>query len=436
MYNIYIECIQEGFTMKQCYDVIVAGGGLTGVAAAVAAKRSGVENVLLIERYGFLGGMATAGLVNPFMTYFKAKRPYTAENQLVFGIFQEILEELDRLGGLKNRAVFDAEIMKLILNRIVKKAGVEILLHTFVEGVSKSGDNIIQSVRVANKSGVYEIKGEIFIDCTGDADVAHMASVPCRKGRDEDGFAQPMTMCFRVANVDRSRMPSRDEINRLYREAVARGEIHNPREDVLFFDTMQPDVIHFNTTRIVMKDATDAEQLTQAELEVREQCWEMFCFLKKYIPGFENSYFQVSAPQIGVRESRRIVGRYVLTQEDVLGGRKFEDSVCYCAYDVDIHNPAGTGTVIKSLAEGDYYGIPYRCLLPVNVDNLLVAGRPISSTHEAHSSLRVMPTCTALGQAAGTAAAMAIKEGIWPSQLDVQKLIMQLKADGALRSDF
>ena len=119
-----------------------------------------------------------------------------------------------------------------------------------------------------------------------------------------------------------------------------------------------------------------------------------------------------------------------------MGGRKFEDSVCYCAYDVDIHNPAGTGTVIKSLAEGDYYGIPYRCLLPVNVDNLLVAGRPISSTHEAHSSLRVMPTCTALGQAAGTAAAMAIKEGIWPSQLDVQKLIMQLKADGALRSDF
>lgn len=419
--------------MKQCYDIIVAGGGLTGVAAAVAAKRLGVENVLLIERYGFLGGMATAGLVNPFMSYFKAKRPYTAENQLIFGIFQEILDELDKLGGLKNKSVFDAEIMKLVLNRMVQKAGVEILLHTFVEGVIKSDANIIESVRVANKSGVYEIKGKIFIDCTGDADVAYMAGVPCRKGRDEDGFAQPMTMCFRVANVDRSRMPSRDEINRLYKDAVARGEIHNPRENVLFFDTMQPDVIHFNTTRIVMKDATDAEQLTQAELEAREQCWEMFYFLKKYVPGFENSYFQVSAPQIGVRESRRIVGKYVLTQEDVLNGRKFEDSVCYCAYNVDIHNPAGSGTVIKSLAEGDYYGIPYRCLLPINVDNLLVAGRPISSTHEAHSSLRVMPTCTALGQAAGTAAAMAIKEGIWPSELDAQKLIMQLKTDGAIR---
>lgn len=419
--------------MKQCYDIVVAGGGLTGVAAAVASRRSGVGNVLLIERYGFLGGMATAGLVNPFMTYFKSKKPYTEENQLIFGIFQEILEQLDKLGGLKNKNVFDAEIMKLVLNRMVQKAGVKVLLHSFVEGVNKGDDNIIKSIRVANKSGVYEIKGKIFIDCTGDADVAYMAGVPCNKGREEDGFAQPMTMCFRVANVDRSRMPSNDEINRLYKEAVARGEIHNPRENVLFFDTLQPDVIHFNTTRIVMKDATDAEQLTQAELEGREQCWEMFYFLKKYVPGFENSYFQVSAPQIGVRESRRIVGKYVLTEEDVLNGRKFEDSVCYCAYHIDIHNPAGTGTVIKWLAEGDYYGIPYRCLLPIKVDNLLVAGRPISSTHEAHSSFRIMPTCTALGQAAGTAAAMAIKEGIWPSQLDAQKLIMQLKADGAIR---
>lgn len=415
------------------YDIVVGGGGLTGVAAAVAAKRLGVEKVLLIERYGFLGGMATAGLVNPFMSYFKARKPYTQENQLIFGIFQEILDELDKLGGLKDKSIFDAEILKLVLSRMVRKAGVDVLLHTFIEEINKSSDNIIKSVRVANKSGVYEISGKLFIDCTGDADIAYMAGVPCKKGRDEDGFTQPMTMCFRVANVDRSRMPSREEINRLYRDAVAKGEVHNPRENVLFFDTIHPDVIHFNTTRIVMKDATDAVQLTQAELEVREQCWEMFYFLKKYVPGFENAYFQVSASQIGVRESRRIVGRYTLTQEDVLNGRKFDDSICYCAYDIDIHNPTGSGTVIKSLPEGEYYGIPYRCLLPLNIDNLLVAGRPISSTHEAHSSLRVMPTCTAMGQAAGTAAAIALKEGVWPSEVDVQKLRMQLKADGAIR---
>lgn len=419
--------------MKQHYDLVVAGGGLTGVAAAVAAKRHGVRDVLLIERYGFLGGMATAGLVNPFMTYFKSKSPYTEENQLIFGIFQEILDELDKLGGLKYKAVFDAEIMKLVLNRMIQKAGVDVLLHTFVEAVNKDSESTVDSIRVANKSGVYNIEGSMFIDCTGDADIAYMAGVPCKKGRDEDGFAQPMTMCFRVAGVDRSKMPHRDEINRLYREAVSRGEIHNPREDVLFFDTMQPDVIHFNTTRIVMKDATDAEQLTQAELEVREQCWEMFYFLKKYVPGFENSYFQVSAPQIGVRESRRIVGKYVLTGEDVLSARKFDDSICYFAYNIDIHNPSGTGTVLKSLDEGEYYGIPYRCLLPLNIENLLVAGRPISSTHEAHSSLRVMPACTAMGQAAGTAAAIAIKAGIQPSDVDVQALREQLMADGAIR---
>lgn len=419
--------------MIKNYDIIVAGGGLTGVAAAIAAKRMGIQNVLLIERYGFLGGMATAGLVNPFMSYFKSKKPYTEENQLIFGIFQEILDELDNLGGLKNKSTFDAEIMKLVLSRMVQKAGVDILLHTFITNVNMNGKNIIESLQVANKSGLYDIKGHIFIDCTGDADVAYRAGVPCKKGRDEDGFAQPMTICFRVANVDKTKMPSRKEIDRLYKEAVVRGEVHNPREDVLFFDTLQPDVIHFNTTRIVMKDATDAEQLTQAELEAREQCWEMFYFLKKHVPGFENSYFQVTASQIGIRESRRIVGKYVLTEDDILRGCKFDDSICYCAYNIDIHNPSGSGTILKALAEGDYYGIPYRCLLPQNVDNLLVAGRPISSTHEAHSSLRVMPTCTAMGQAAGTAAAMAIKYGVWPHQVDVKALRQQLKNDGAIK---
>src|SRR5699024_4986226 len=177
----------------------------------------------------------------------------------------------------------------------------------------------------------------------------------------------------------------------------------NTRENVLLFDTLHEDVIHFNTTRIVMKDATNAKELTEAELEVREQCWQMFDFLKKDIAGFEDSYFQVSAPQIGIRESRRIVGKYTLTEEDVLSGEKFEDSICYNAYCVDIHNPSGTGTIIKQLDKGDFYGIPYRCLLPININNLLVAGRPISSTHAAHSSLRVMPPCVAMGEAAGTA---------------------------------
>src|SRR5699024_3431779 len=302
-----------GFSkMKNNYDVVISGGGLTGVAAALAAKRTGVEDVLLIERYGFLGGMATSGLVNPFMSYFKAKEQRKTENQLIFGIFQEMLERLDELGGLKDGVFFDAEIMKLVLNRMVLEEDIDLIFHTYVCDIKKNENGDIKSIKIANKSGMSDVKSEIFIDCTGDADIAHMAGIPCKKGRDEDGFGQPMTMCFRVANVDRSKMPSREEINKLYSEAVSKGEIDNPRENVLLFDTLHEDVVHFNTTRIVMKDATNAKELTEAELEVREQCWQMFDFLKKDIAGFEDSYFQVSAPQIGIRESRRIVGKYTL----------------------------------------------------------------------------------------------------------------------------
>ncbi|NMA95200.1 MAG: FAD-dependent oxidoreductase [Clostridiales bacterium] len=421
--------------MQKDYDIIVSGGGLTGVAAAISAKRSGVKDVLLIERYGFLGGMATSGLVHPFMSYFRARKPYKEENQLIFGIFQEILDSLKALNGLERASYFDAEAMKLVLNNMILENDVSILLHTYVADVKKEEDNYIDSIKVVNKSGIADLKAKMFIDCTGDADIAHMAGVPCKKGSEDSIHGQPMTMCFRVANVDRENMPSRNEINRLYTEAVKRGEVNNPRENVLMFDTLQDDVVHFNTTRIIKRDATDAKELTEAELEVRSQCWQMFHFLKKHIKGFENSYFQVSAPQIGIRESRRIVGRYILTEEDVLTGEKFDDSICYNAYDVDIHNPSGTGTVIKSLDEGDYYGIPYRCLLPLEIDNLLVAGRPISSTHEAHSSLRVMPSCTAMGQAAGTAAALVLENDILPHELDTSILLDRLIEDGAFPND-
>lgn len=413
-------------------DLLVVGGGLTGVAAAVAARRKGVKDVMLIERYGFLGGMATAGLVNPFMTYFKSGSSRDKENQLVFGIFQEILHMLDELGGLRDKTTFDAEAMKLTLSRIAMEAGVKLLLHTRLTGVVMTDNSTIEGINIISKSGNHFVKAKVFIDCTGDADLASMSGVPCKKGRDEDGSMQPMTMCFRVANVDRAKMPPKGEIDELYREAVSRGEIHNPREDVLFFDTMQPDVIHFNTTRIIQKDGTNAEELTQAELEAREQCWEMFWFLKKYVAGFENAYFQMTAPQIGVRETRRIEGQYTLTADDVLEGRVFDDSICYCAYVIDIHNPLGSGTVIRHLRKGSFYGIPYRCLLPKGIDNLLVAGRPISATHEAHSSLRIMPTCAGLGQAAGTAAALSIKDSVSPSSVDGSVLRDVLVEDGAL----
>ncbi|MFW6270442.1 MAG: FAD-dependent oxidoreductase [Bacillota bacterium] len=413
------------------YDLIIGGGGLTGVAAAIAAKRKGVKKVLLIERYGFLGGMATSGLVNPFMSFWKAGKPRKKENQLVFGIFEEILNKLKEVEGVKQKTYFDPEKMKIILNQMVQEENIDLLLHTYIEGVNKI-NKTIQSIRVANKSGVYTIEGNTFIDATGDADVAYMAGVPCENGRKKDGFSQPMTMNFRLANVDKSRMPSSGEINKKYEKAKAAGEINNPRENVLKFDTLRDDVIHFNTTRIIKKDATNAEELTEAEIEVREQVWEMYQFLKNKISGFENSYIQQTATEIGVRESRRIVGEYILTKDDVVSGKKFNDSIAYCSYNIDIHNPAGTGTEFAHLDEGDYYGIPYRSLLPQYVDNLLVAGRPISSTHAAHASLRIMPTCTALGEAAGKAVAMSLQDNKRIKELDGEKLKRILEDDKAL----
>ncbi|MFW5976816.1 MAG: FAD-dependent oxidoreductase [Bacillota bacterium] len=409
--------------MEKKYDLVIGGGGLSGIAAALAAKRNGVKDVLLIERYGFFGGMATAGLVNPFMPFWKTGKTRNKNNQLVFGIFQEILDRLTEFNAAKQESnwIFDPEIMKIVLNKMIKESGIDILLHSYIEGVKKINKKIT-SVRVANKSGVYSINSNLFVDATGDADIAYMAGVPCEKGRKKDGFCQPMTMNFRVANVDKSKMPTSEQINRKYEAAKAAGKINNPREDVLKFNTLKDDVIHFNTTRIVKKDATDAVDLTEAETRVREQIWEMYQFLKNEIPGFKNSYIQQTATEIGVRESRRIVGKYVLTKKDVVSGKKFSDSIAYCSYNIDIHNPAGTGTEFAYLDKGDYYGIPYRSLLPKDVNNLLVVGRPISSTHAAHASLRIMPTCTAIGEAAGVAMALSYKNNIIPEKVNGKKL--------------
>ena len=417
------------------YDVVVCGGGLTGVAAAVQAKRSGAGSVLLIERYGFLGGLATNGLINPFMPYWKQGVPPEEGGQLVFGIFEEILHELEKMGGLaENRCNFDAECMKIVLQRMCLKAGVELLLHTVIEQVHVKGDRMV-AVRVANKSGIEFMAADSFIDCTGDADVAHLCGCPWKKGRDEDGQCQPMTLCFRMGGVDRAKMPSDERINELYDEAKAHGEITNPREDVLHFDVLQPDVVHFNTTRVILHDATSAWSLTDAEITAREQVWEMVSFLKNHVPGFEKAYLQVTAAQTGARESRRIVGEYVLTGEDVMNQAHFADAICRFAYMIDIHNPVGSGTERRYLPEGGYYEIPFRCLVPKHITNLLVAGRTVSCDHVALSSLRVMPACAAMGQAAGLAAAERKKKGVAFKDLNGLKLHNALVDTGAMRAD-
>jgi hypothetical protein len=271
----------------------------------------------------------------------------------------------------------------------------------------------------------------IYVDTTGDADLAALAGAVVEKGRAVDSLSQPMTLNFRMANVDVDRMPDRAEITRLYLEAKSRGEIDCPRENVLFFYATQPDVIHFNTTRIIMKDATDPWQLTEAEIEGRRQVHEWVRFLKKYVPGFENAYLQTTAPQIGVRESRRVVGEHMLTAEELMAPCRFDDVIARAAYPIDIHNPTGEGTIIHRLKPGEWYEIPLRSLIPKKLENLLIGGRPISATHEAHSAIRVQPIAMAIGQAAGTAAAICIREKVAPRQVNVRKVQESLNRQGA-----
>ena len=411
--------------------VVVAGGGPAGVGAAVAAARMGAR-VTLAERYGFLGGMATVALVHPWM-------PFSAgDKQLVGGVLQEVINRLRTHNAYRDTTqlghrshCFDPELLKRVLQELLLEAGVELRLHCFVVGAKKR-QNTINGIVIESKSGREVLRGDVVIDCTGDGDVAARAGAPCEKGRAEDGFMQPMTLHFRMARVDVPRMPPREEINRLYDAAKEAGRVQCPRENVLWFETTRDDEIHFNTTRVVEVDGTSSLDLSKAEIESRRQAWEIAEFLQREVPGFEKAYLSVTGPQIGVRETRRIMGEYVITEEDVLGARKFEDGIALASYPVDIHNPRGAGTVIRHLPPGEWYSIPYRCMVPRDVDGLLVAGRPISSTHEAHSSVRVQPTCYAMGQAAGIAAAMAAAERIPPRAVDAQAVRAEIRNQGGI----
>ena len=413
------------------YDVIVVGGGLTGVAAAVSAAREGMKTIL-IEQSGFLGGALGNCLVNPFMPY-STRLEINGEMKhvdLSAGIFSEIVEQLDRLGAHKN-GVFHEEYMKLVLDRMTVGAGVTVLLHSMLCGVEKSG-GMLTGVTAVGKSGKMTMHARCFIDCTGDADLAVMAGCPTHLGRPKDNLCQPMTLCFRLANVDMDKFRrNREKINPLYQQLQAEGKIRNPRENVLIFFHPVKNMLHFNTTRVVKLNPTDPFHLTRAEMEAREQMFEMFAFLKENIEGFENADIAFSAPQIGVRESRMIDGEHLLTEEELKDCTKFDDAIAAGNYDIDIHNPEGAGTSHYYFGDGEYYTIPYRSLLPKNADNLLVAGRCISSTHEAQASYRIMPIVTTLGQAAGVAAAVSLKQNVLPKEADIREIQRILRENGA-----
>ena len=419
--------------MGKRYDVIVVGGGFAGAAAAIAAAREG-KSVRLIEKYNCLGGAACYDLVNPFMRYWAWMDEEKTEKKILSdGMFMEIVNKLRDMDALKhgNNSTFNEEYLKLLLNRMATEAGVELLYQTTVVGVKKNG-NKIEAVTVSNVSGTYDIEGDVFIDATGDANLSHLAGVPYKVGRESDGLCQPMTLCFRLGGVDLELFKGlRPAINELYNKLQEEGKIKNPRENVLIFPNVADGVLHFNTTRIVKLDPTNAEDVTKAEIMAREQVFEMVDFLRENFEAFKNCTLISTGMQIGVRESRMIEGEYTLTQEDLLAYTKFEDGIAACNYDIDIHSPDGSGTSHYYFPTGAYYTIPYRTMVPRDSENLLVTGRCISATHEAQASIRIMSTVCTLGEAAGVAAAVACTDKTTVKDVDVQKVRSILREKGA-----
>lgn len=417
------------------YDVVVVGGGFAGAAAAIAAAREGAST-LLLEKGNSLGGAAGNCLVNPFMVNgTKIDGVFTELSQ---GIFLEVRDELNRFADryqpdrkFTNINTFNEEYLKLILNRMAQKAGVKLLYHAYLTGVHMDGARI-RSVSVAAGTDVKHVEGKIFIDATGDMALGVMAGCGYVLGRPADHLCQPMTLCFRLGNIDMDAfVKARSTINPLYCQLQAEGKIKNPRENVLIFHTINEGVLHFNTTRIVKRSPVDMEDLTIAELEAREQVFEIYDFLRENIDGCQNATLLSTAAEIGIRESRMLQGRYVLNQDDLVGCKSFEDSIALGNYDIDIHNPEGTGTSHYYFPEGQYYSIPYRTMLPLETENLLVTGRCVSATHEAQASIRIMPIVCCLGEAAGTAAALAAATEASPAAIDVGQLQSRLAANGA-----
>ena len=409
------------------YDLAVIGGGFAGVAAALAAARAGAK-VLIVEKSNCLGGAAVNCLVNPFMPYWTEING--RRMNLSSGIFREIHDRLEERNAMRKESFLE-EKLKYILNEMVAEANIDLLFHAYIFKVEKC-DEHIASIVVATKSGEMQVEANYFIDATGDAQLAYLAGCPTVLGRESDHLCQPMTLCFRLGNVDVEKFyESRERLKIAHAQSLAAGELINPRENILVFKTPIHNVLHFNTTRVVRKNPTSPEEVTEAEVLARQQVYEIYEFMKKHADGLENSFLMMTAAEIGVRESRMIVGDYVLTEQDCRNCVKFEDGIAACNYDIDIHNPEGTGTSHYYFPAGEYYTIPYRSLIPKSAENLLVAGRCISSDHGAQASYRIMPVVCCIGEAAGSAVGLAVKQNCTVREIDVKELQNELKSNRA-----
>lgn len=411
------------------FDVLVAGGGFAGTAAAISAARGG-KKVILFDKFNAPGGAAAVNLVTPFMPYWTINKERNKREYLTGGIFSEIVGKLRELGAMEGDDKFSDEYLKLVLNRMIKEAGVTVLYHAYLKDVEKEGKSI-KSVTVSALGQEIKIAADTFIDATGDGVLSYLAGCSFMLGRKGDNLCQPMTLCFRAANVDVGRFYAEmPEMQKLYKEKQSSGEIRNPRENILTFVVPAKGIIHFNTTRVVKLNPTDPFDVTEAEFAAREQVFELFDLLKASFSSMKDADLIMTAAGIGVRESRMIEGEHILTANDLKECTKFPDSVARGNYDIDIHNPEGTGTSHYYFAPEEYYTIPYRSLTVKDADNLLVAGRCISADHEAQASIRIMPICASTGEAAGIAASLA--PGGKVKEVDIKALRERLTASGAL----
>ena len=412
------------------YDLIVAGGGLTGVAAAVSAAREGCK-VLLVEQSGCLGGAISVNLVYPFMRFW-TKLPETGEiKELSSGIFAEMNKRQAAYIRPDSNTRFSPDSFMLVLDEMCVEAGVEVLFHATLCGANVEAGKI-KSILLATKAGLMELEADSFIDATGDGDLMAFAGCDFQLGRESDGLCQPMTTIFRMSGVDLAAFKAdRPRIQALYKQLKAEGKIQNPREDILVFFGLGEGILHFNTTRMVKLDPTDPFAVSKAEMEGRKQIFEMYTFLKENCPAFENATVCNTAISVGVRESRKLRGEHILTVQELKACTRFADAIALGNYDIDIHNPEGAGTSHYYFGDGEYYTIPYRSFLPKEISNLLVAGRCLSATHEAQASVRIMPICATMGQAAGTAAAVAKQTGTCVHDVDIAKVQAILRKNGA-----
>jgi hypothetical protein len=447
------------------YDVLVMGGGVSGSVAAIAAARAGAR-VLLVEEHGFLGGSLTAMGVGPMMSFHNPQG-----EQVVRGIPDELIQRLQArgasLGHIPDTTTycstvtpFDSEELKIELEDMLTAAGGELLFHTQLAAARLAGDRLTDVV-LCNKAGLTAFRAKIFVDATGDADLAARAGVAFTHGRAADGLAQPMTMNLKLANVDTAavrdyarshpedflwwpvgqaeglkRLESSPRLSLAgflgaWKAARERGEVDVPRDQVLFFETPVPGVVIVNTSRIPGLDATDPFQLSRAERIGRRQCAQIFRFLRQHAVGFAQAVRMDTAAKVGVRETRHVAGLYQITADDIMTSRAFADAIALGGYPIDIHAPSAETTATTPLRPAARYEIPLRSLLVARPENLVVVGRCISATHEAAAAFRVTPIAMAIGQAGGVVAAEAARREIIPAEVPYAAIRERLLQQGA-----